>query len=361
MKTGITLEEMFQTVVQQNNRKADYLTDTRNLLMEPNGDSVLMRMLDENHTDMVEPMNIQQRVHRQIGTFLKIPASYYDRMLVENPTLLASNVNAWFQQNPDNRMLRTLGGTARAFLSDSYRRIDHFEILQAVLPILSQIPDVRFESAQITEDRMYIKVVNPRLESEVAPGDIVQAGVVISNSETGQGSVSVQPLLLRLVCMNGMTVNDAGTRKYHVGRTNSADENFRLFRDETLLADDKAFMLKLQDIVTAATDEVQFNRVVHMMQAASGQAITSNDIPSVVKLVSKDYGLTETEGVQVLNHLIKDGDLSLYGLSNAVTRFSQDVESYDRATKLESIGYDILTIDPRAWQRLNQLQLPAAA
>jgi len=47
--------------------------------------------------------------------------------------------------------------------------------------------------------------------------------------------------------------------------------------------------------------------------------------------------------------------LSLYGLSNAVTRHSQDIESYDRATDLEVIGYNILAMDPRKWTRINQM------
>lgn len=33
--------------------------------------------------------------HDQIGTFTKIPAPYYDRMLREDPALLAHNVNTW--------------------------------------------------------------------------------------------------------------------------------------------------------------------------------------------------------------------------------------------------------------------------
>ena len=70
----------------------------------------------------------------------------------------------------------------------------------------------------MTENRLYLKIVNHRLEMEVVPGDYVQAGVVISNSEVGLGSVSVQPLVYRLLCINGMVVNDMGERKNHVGR-----------------------------------------------------------------------------------------------------------------------------------------------
>lgn len=46
--------------------------------------------------------------------------------------------------------------------------------------------------------------------------------------------------------------------------------------------------------------------------------------------------------------------MSLYGLANAITRFSQDVSSYDRATELEGIGYNVLTMPNATWNRINQ-------
>ena len=70
---------------------------------------------------------------------------------------------------------------ARAFLSDRYRRIDNYEIAEAVLPIIADIKDARIESCEVTDERMYIKVVNPRLETEVVPGDVVQSGIIITN------------------------------------------------------------------------------------------------------------------------------------------------------------------------------------
>ena len=360
MKTGINIMEMAAEVMRQNSAKADYVVDTRCLEMESHGSGISMRVV-ENNTDYIEPLDIRQIAHRQIGTHLKIPAAYYDRMLGSNPDLLAHNVNSWFKQEPTQRMLRTIDGSARAFLSNRYRQIDNYEILGAVLPILNEIRDARFESCQITEGHMYIKVINPQLETEVSVGDIVQAGVMISNSEVGQGAVCVQPLILRLVCMNGMVVNDAKTRRNHVGRVNTVDENFLLYSDKTLAADDNAFMLKIQDTVKAAVDETRFNQVVDLMREAAGAKITTNDIPSIVKITSREFGLTESEGKGVLNQFIEDHNFTLYGLSNAVTRYSQDVDSYDRATDLESIGYDILTMDRKQWNRFNLASMQAAA
>ncbi|MDR3278517.1 MAG: hypothetical protein LBT12_07060 [Oscillospiraceae bacterium] len=115
MKTGLTLEELCAEITRQNAAKSDYAVDTRRLEMQTGGQDVVLRMLDDAACDLVEPMDVNQAAHRQIGTFTDIPAKYYDRMREENPGLLAHNVNSWFQSEPAPRMLRTLDGTARAF------------------------------------------------------------------------------------------------------------------------------------------------------------------------------------------------------------------------------------------------------
>ncbi len=354
MKAGLTLTEMATEIERQSKLKEDYLVDTRCMKLEPCGSDLYLHMYD-NDTEYVEPLSVNQITHRQIGTHLKIPAVYYDRMQAQNPDLLAQNVNTWFEQEPSKRLVRTLEGTARAFLSNRYRCIDNLGIAEAVLPILMAMDGARFESCEITESRMYLKVVNPRLEAEVTPGDIVQAGVIISNSEVGLGSVSIQPLVYRLVCKNGMVVNDAQTRRNHVGRVNNTEENILLYSDETLAADDRAFMLKIQDTVRAAVEEARFSRVIGVMQEAKGVRMNTADIPGIVKVASREFRITDDESTGILQHLIEGNDLTLYGLSNAVTRHSQDVESYDRATELESIGYNILTMQPALWNRINQM------
>ncbi|MCL2816113.1 MAG: DUF945 domain-containing protein [Oscillospiraceae bacterium] len=353
MKTGISIMEMAAEIVRQNQTKADYVVDTRCLEMESYGADVGLKMLDKNGTDVIEPMDVNRIAHSQIGNYLEIPAAYYNKMLANDPGLLAHNVNEWFRREPKERMVRTLDGSARAFLSNRYRRIDNHEILEVVLPILMKMEGARFESCQITDSRMYVKVVNTRLEKEVSAGDVVQAGVIISNSEVGHGSVSIQPLVMRLVCMNGMIVNDAAAKKNHLGRVQTADENYLLYSDETLAAEDDVFIRKIQDTVKAAVDEARFDKVIDLMREASGEKITAKDIPAVVKLARKDFGIHEDEEAGVLNQFILDSNFTLYGLSNAVTRYSQDVGCYDRATELEKIGYDILTMGRNRWNRLN--------
>ena len=62
----------------------------------------------------------------------------------------------------------------------------------------------------------------------------------------------------------------------------------------------------------------------------------------------------------MLQHLLEGADYTLYGLANAVTRYSQDVEDYDRASKLEAIGYDVMTMSPAMLRQINHASAMAA-
>lgn len=349
MKAGKTLQELAIELDRQQAAKRDMIVDMGALSMDASGGNLALRVA------ATAKCNINDIAHRQIGQTLKIPAPYYDRMRAEYPELLAQNVNGWFARTPDTkRMLRTMDGTARALLSDRYRRIDNFEVASAVLPIISGMDGASVESCELTDSRMYLKVVNPRVTAEVKKGDIVQAGIIISNSEVGMGSVNVSPLVYRLVCSNGMIAQDGAVRKYHVGRANEGGEDFSIYRSETIEADDKAFLMKLEDSVKAAVDQARFAAIVNKMREAMEATMEAKVVPQVVELASKEYGITEAEGKGILGHLIAGGDLSLYGLANAVTRQAQDVESYDRSTELEATGYKIITMAPALWRNLTR-------
>ena len=360
MKQGMTIQDAAKEIMRQSQAKADYLVNTANLHMETCDGIPILRLLDESGVDRVEPLDILTTAHRQMSAYLNIPWKYYERMRQEDIGLLAQNVNTWLRKGPEQRMIRTIDGRARAFLSNRYRRIDNIDIARITLPIIQQMPDAIYESCNLSDDYMFIKVVNPRLTAEVVPGDIVQAGVVISNSETGQGAVCVQPLIYRLVCSNGMVVNEARTRRNHIGRVTSADENLLIYSAATLRADDKAFVMKVQDTVRAAVDEARFTKILDKLRESKDKKLNTADLPGVVKLASSSMGITDAESEGVLQHLIEGTDYSLYGLANAVTRHSQDVESYDRASKLEEIGYQIITMSPALFQHINQTARMAA-
>ena len=257
--------------------------------------------------------------------------------MLSHPELLKTNVSHWLSLNKDKRMVRSLDGQIRAILSDKYRRLDNYDLAQNVLPFLTD-SKAMIESCEITEKKLYIKAITHQVQAEVKKGDVVSAGIIISNSETGHGSLSIKPLIYRLVCSNGAIADDYAMRKYHVGR---AEDMAQIeFSNETLKADDKAFWLKVRDLVKFSLSEVTFEKIVDSMRESTAKVIEAPD--KAIELVSKKYSLTNDEQSDVLAHLIKGGDLSSWGLGNAVTRMAQDVNSYDRSTELESIGFQIM-------------------
>jgi hypothetical protein len=346
MKTGRTLQDLALELTRRENAKRDFIVSESAMNLSDDGNNFTI----SNDTDTIN-FNTTDLFHRQIGSVLSIPAKYYDKMRSEYPTLLSQNVNGWFGRNNTRHTIRTLDGTARAFLSDRYRRIDNYQIANTVLPIINEMPDARVESCEITDSKLYLKIVNPRLQADVVPGDTVQAGIIISNSEVGLGSVNVQPLVYRLVCSNGMVVNDAGNRRYHVGR--QSEEAWEIFSDETLQADDTAFMLKLADIVRTAVDAAKFALIVDKLREAAEIKLLARPA-QLVEVTAKSYGLNQTEQDDILQHLIQGGDMSLWGLGNAVTRTAADVDSYDRSTALESVGYQIITMPPQLLREMNE-------
>ena len=352
MKTGRPLNEVMLELNRQNQMKKDYIGSAQALRLFDDGQT-----FEIGSTSGAQQFGTTRLFHRQVASALGIPAKYYDIMQSQKPELLARNVNTWLSDRENSYMIRTMdyggGRVARALLSDRYRRIDNMEIASAVLPLFAGSDQYEVISSDVTENRMYLKILSRRLEMEVVPGDYVQAGVVISNSEVGLGSVNVQPLVYRLVCTNGMIVNDMGERKNHVGRAAKAvEDSFHIYSDETMEAEDKAFLLKLRDVTMAAIEEGRFAQVVGKLKESAGIPITGK-VTEVVELTGKTYGFNTDEQDSILQYLIAGGDLSQYGLSNAITRASQDVESYDRATALEGIGWQVAAMPATQWKELN--------
>jgi hypothetical protein len=239
-------------------------------------------------------------------------------------------------------MLRTLDGELRAFVSNGYRRLDNDQLVEMLLPVLGEMGEIEFKSCQITETRLYLKVVLPRLETEVKVGEPMQFGIQIRNSEVGSGSLLIAPFTYVLSCKNGMTFEQFGTKKYHVGRRVEAEEEtFAIFRDETVIADDRAFWMKAQDALRASCDEAVFQDIVARSKMAQGVRV-EDPPPTAVEKLGKKLALTEGEQASILTHLTEGGDLSAWGYANAITRAAQDVESYDRATELERYGGQVV-------------------
>jgi len=345
-KYGMNLVQLATEIMRRAESKRDFVAETPDLVFSENALAI----------GTTGRFPLTDHAHGQIGDRVGIPKRYYDRMKAEAPVLLADNVNHWFRETPERRLIRTLDGQARAFLSDRYHRIDNEQIADAVLPVLLENGGHgAVVSCCVTEAKLYIQALFPRLEGEVKRGDPVQGGVIISNGEIGNGALDIRPMVYRLVCENGLIsgqiAEDSRLRRNHVGRRVEIGEDYSVYSDETLKADDRALALKIRDSIRALAQPQLFNRILAEMRQATQQQPISNPIAAVSEL-GKDYPMVQGERDSILMNLIRNSDYSKWGMVNAITELANDHPSYDRAVELQAMGGRVLELKPTQWREI---------
>lgn len=171
--------------------------------------------ISSSKEEQKEILELTESCHSQVSDKLGIPGRYYERMRKEAIEMLDYNVSEWLNRKPSNYFLRTFTskdgdfGIARAFLSDRFKVIDHIDILITALEAIKQSDKkVIIESADLTEQRMYVRFIAPDIV-KTAPellknykvpnnrnddgGFGVCSGFILSNSETGHATFTIAP------------------------------------------------------------------------------------------------------------------------------------------------------------------------
>lgn len=368
MKTGrMDLQQLLVELQRRRETKRDYLVNIgkveATVAETDKGKSLELLVPTEAG---FEAVGVNGVAHGQIAEEAGIPKPYYDKMLKEEPELLTTNINKWFQKYPAVRQIRTLDGSARALLSDKYRPLDYEDLAEVVIPALLKLDSVEIMSQEITERRFYLKAVDKGVIRELADkgatfGDgghtIIQRraspAITISDSEVGFGALSIQVGLYDGFCSNLATFGERSLRKYHTGaRQNllAGVENIAaLLTDDTRRKTDEAIWAQVGDVVAGAFDKDRFNELCGKVEGTIADKI-EGDVAKVI--ANKRFGLTENEGKSVLQRLIEGGSNTRFGFYNAITRAAQDVEDYERATELERLGGEIIDLPRDQWQEV---------
>ena len=355
MKTGKTLVELATEIQRQAATKRDFVVDTSGVEA-----LVVDGRVDLQFGPHLMPLN--PLAHDQVAARLEIPRAYYGKMLADAPDLLAKNVNTWLHQEPEKRMVRTLDGQVRAFLSDKYRPLENVDLAEAALPALQGM-GVEVLSCELTEKRLYLKAYDRSLLRDIPSGrsmgdgthtifDTVCPVVCLSNSEVGAGATSIESGFYTRACTNTAFFGERSMRRYHVGGKHELTTGFEeLLSDKTKRLTDAAVWAQIGDVLKGAFEAARFDARLAVMVGKAELKITGS-VEKVVDVTAKRFGLADGERNSVLKHLIEGGDLSQYGMMNAVTRTAQDVEDYDRATEFERLGGKVIDLAANEWQAL---------
>ena len=356
MKTGKTLTELAVELTRIQQAKKDFIVPTTKLSMTEKGDLQFTNGAAHDY-------KLTSFSAGQVASFADVPKQYFDRILAENPKLAADSVNHGFarnaktevQQKDTARLVRTIDGKVRGFLSDKYRILDSHDLLETALPELMQ-NDFEVMSSEITDKRLYLKCASPKIEGEVKKGDVIRYGVMLSTSDVGAGSLRVEPYFLRLACLNGM-VSETKFSKAHLGRSNYENDIRELMSDNTKRLNDAAFFATVRDYLKSTMNPQNFERELNKMREASERKIENMDLVEVVELTAKQFGVTgENTKKGILQALAQGNEgagLTQWGLANSFTRFAQDDSlDYDQSTELERVGSAIIELNPSQWQKI---------
>lgn len=361
MKQGRTLTQLAAEVERQRDVKHDYIATSTALTMKDDGKSVVV--------DNAGTFGLTNHARQQLATRLEIPLAYFQRLEEKHPALLATNVNELFRREPSRSMVRTLDGRIRGFLSDRFRPLDYYDLAEAVLPVIVDYQHshgLEVASCEVTETKMYIKLVMPWLNRELPVPEGLKMGVghnwfirkiigaaTVGTSEVGAGQLFVDPGIFEEQCTNLAVFRNEGFARIHIGKKADDDgENVsKYLTDETRRLDDAVIWSKTRDVFRATMDGRVMDALVAKMNAARGDVIEA-DPAKVIEVFGKRNTLTKEEQGGLLKHLANSGEMTRYGLQWAVTRLAQDVESYDRASELERLGADVIELPRNDWQQL---------
>lgn len=343
MKTGMSLSQLVHTAENHFQSRKDYQVPVNHLAI-CNPDSLAISGVGE--------FGITQVTHGQLATYTKIPKLYYDRIQTTHPELYTQTMNTFLAEKRDEvRIIRTLGDRARAMVSDRHRQLDNYEALKATLPVLKEL-GAKVLSANISETKMHLKVIFPEINGLV-PGskfddDKLYFGFGMSNSEVGMGAYNMEAFNWRKICANGM-YGESLMKKYHVGKgANDIASAMELWSDGTKEMTDKAFWAQVTDTISGIMTRERMQEYLDSYGQATGKLLTNPK--KAVELISDKYRMTEDQESSVLKHLIDGGDLSVWGLANAVTRTAEDQDDYDTATSFEKMGGEIITLSSLEWK-----------
>jgi hypothetical protein len=285
-------------------------------------------------------------------------------------------------------------GVLRAALSDRYKIMDNLDVLLAVLRgARDSGVEVHVGACDLSERRMYVRLEAPAIAT-VAPllldgyrsqldgpagreragglrredsrawavgrqhaealvrdlpggpggsrrpqvGDVVWAGLVLSNSDVGNGARYLAPQVRVLACTNGITIGKEASRRIHLGA--AQEEGIIDWSTETVERELELITAQVRDSVVAWLSQGFLEEQVNAIEVHAGAPVLRPE--QTIREVTKAAGFTKAQAEDILGFFVQGGQLTAGGVLNAVTAYAQTVPSADLAADLEAKALPML-------------------
>lgn len=262
----------------------------------------------------------------QLCQRLNMPASYFKRC---PEPLQDDQFNHWIEHGerpktrPERWLLRTRRENLRGVLTERYACLDNRDVLDTLRPLVE--PQYQVGWFALSDESFHLRLIDPRLGREVLPHDRLVAGVHLANSEVGKRAVTVDAMVYRLVCSNGLVRLVSGGSLLYQRHVSWSKPRFEVALHQAVQA--------------ALVHGVGF---IERMSWATQVPVP--DMDTAIGTLGGRWSLSQTTTANVRQSLLgmpRDQQETLYGLVNAVTHAAQSLPA-DERYGLETLAGDLV-------------------
>jgi hypothetical protein len=247
--------------------------------------------------------------------------------------LLAHNLNELYRRNDKRHLVRAVHGEARGILSDKYKRLDSRPIVEAFAQEVAQYGAVPIEGYAL-DTKIALKALMPTVYEPVE-NEIMAIGMVLQNSDFGNGALSLRLFLLRLWCTNYAIANEC-LRKVHLG--GRLPDNIE-FSQATIDLETAAVTSAMRDIVRSSLAKDKVERLMQGVRAAHEAKVSGTAVAKFLKdhfNKTEALAITETfNGAEI--EMLPPGQ-NRWRLSNAISWIAGQTEDEGRRLEMQQVA-----------------------
>ncbi|MGE0790081.1 MAG: DUF932 domain-containing protein [Sandaracinaceae bacterium] len=285
-----------------------------------------------------EPIALRDLAFTQLAQRIGAPPGYVRTLPAR---LQMACMNYGLTQTKQPALLRLAGGEVRAVVSERYAAIDDELLLDVIGEVLDRagyLAEACVRASAVGAHTL-LRITLPGESVAVKPGDVIEFGLDIGNSEVGLRSVQLTPITYRLICTNGMRAwrSEAAVRMRHVGDPKRLKEQLR---DAVPVAfaeargDIERWRRATEVLIDNALDEVESLRAFGLGQAEV-RAVSKQMLASAALLPANTGSESLTQLLSVPS--------TAYDMANAITATARDRTDVASRLTLEETAHRYLT------------------
>ena len=264
----------------------------------------------------------------QLCAKIGVPVRYIDKCIDSGRLdLAADNINSWIDDFGKNLFIREHENNIRGVLSDRYSVLDTLDIME-VLSEVVPFDQYRIKGHFLTPERFHARIIQNDMMN--INGEDLFAGIQIDSSDVGRSILTVQFMIWKQVCTNGLCISQGGGMLFsqkHIGIDREE------FRDSF-----KQSIGNIPFLMEYSRELVEEARKGDKYSTKNFSEEQLKDFIDRVKLKTK---LPDT-GVQKVIQLMTDKyGSSIWGFVNSLTEVAQDY-TLERRIEIERVAGDYL-------------------